>query len=69
MLEGSRTFQNGLSDPDFRCRPRQICERRGKDIKGGTDAILEVLDRVLDKFSVNIYDRIRVCVFVLKGGD
>ncbi|KAH0817213.1 hypothetical protein GEV33_005578 [Tenebrio molitor] len=33
MLEGSRTFQNGLSDPDFRCRPRQICERRGKDIK------------------------------------
>ncbi|KAH0815773.1 hypothetical protein GEV33_007018 [Tenebrio molitor] len=31
--EGSRTFQNGLSDPDFRCRPRQICERRGKDIK------------------------------------
>ncbi|KAH0820815.1 hypothetical protein GEV33_001976 [Tenebrio molitor] len=33
MREGSRTFQNGLSDPDFRCRPRQICERRGEDIK------------------------------------
>jgi hypothetical protein len=65
MLEGSRTFQNGLSDPDFRCRPRQICERSGKDVKGGTDAILEVLD----KCSVDIYDRIRVCVFVLKGED
>jgi hypothetical protein len=65
MLEGSRTFQNGLSDPDFRCRPRQIRERRGKDIKGGPDAILEVLDW----FSVEVYDRIRVCVFVLKGGD
>jgi hypothetical protein len=65
MLEGSRTFQNELSDPDFRCRPRQICETRGKDIKGGTDAILEVLD----KFSVEVYDRVRVCVFVLKGGD
>ncbi|KAJ3622393.1 hypothetical protein MTP99_002906 [Tenebrio molitor] len=37
------TPKNELSDPDFRCRPRQICER-GKDIKGGTDAILEVLD-------------------------
>ncbi|KAH0822743.1 hypothetical protein GEV33_000048 [Tenebrio molitor] len=61
MLEGSRAFQNGLSDPDFRCRPRQICERRGKDIKGGTDAILEVLD----KFSVVIYDRIRVLQQVL----
>ncbi|KAH0811044.1 hypothetical protein GEV33_011744 [Tenebrio molitor] len=46
---------NGLSDPDFRCRPRQIRERRGKDIKGGTDAILEVLDW----FSVEVYDRIR----------
>ncbi|KAH0818735.1 hypothetical protein GEV33_004056 [Tenebrio molitor] len=33
MREGSRTFQNGLSDPDFRCQPRQICERRGEDIK------------------------------------
>jgi hypothetical protein len=33
MLEGSRTFQNELSDPDFRCRSRQIFERRGKDIR------------------------------------
>ncbi|KAH0816553.1 hypothetical protein GEV33_006238 [Tenebrio molitor] len=29
----SRTFQNGLSDPDFRYRPRQFGERRGKYIK------------------------------------
>ncbi|KAH0818582.1 hypothetical protein GEV33_004209 [Tenebrio molitor] len=29
----SRTFQNGLSDPDFRYRPRQFDERRGKYIK------------------------------------
>jgi hypothetical protein len=33
MRESSRTFQNGLSDPDFRCRPRQFGERRGKYIK------------------------------------
>jgi hypothetical protein len=31
--ERSRTFQNGLSDPDFRYRPRQFGERRGKYIK------------------------------------
>ncbi|KAJ3628654.1 hypothetical protein MTP99_015950 [Tenebrio molitor] len=29
----NRTFQNGLSDPDFRYRPRQFGERRGKYIK------------------------------------
>ncbi|KAH0818524.1 hypothetical protein GEV33_004267 [Tenebrio molitor] len=34
MRESSRTFQNGLSNPDFRYRPRQIYERRGKYIKG-----------------------------------
>ncbi|KAH0817124.1 hypothetical protein GEV33_005667 [Tenebrio molitor] len=27
------TFQNGLSDPDFRYRPRQVGERRGKRYK------------------------------------
>ncbi|KAJ3618143.1 hypothetical protein MTP99_006169 [Tenebrio molitor] len=31
--------KNGLSDPDFWCRLRQICERKGKRKKGGTDAI------------------------------
>ncbi|KAH0816887.1 hypothetical protein GEV33_005904 [Tenebrio molitor] len=36
------TFQNGLSDPDFRYRPRQFGERRGEIYKGGTDAMLEV---------------------------
>ncbi|KAH0819083.1 hypothetical protein GEV33_003708 [Tenebrio molitor] len=35
---------NGLSDPDFRYRPRQFGERRGEIYKGGTDAMLEVLD-------------------------
>ncbi|KAH0809885.1 hypothetical protein GEV33_012907 [Tenebrio molitor] len=33
MRESSRTFQNGFSDPDFRYRPRQFGERRGKYIK------------------------------------
>ncbi|KAH0820730.1 hypothetical protein GEV33_002061 [Tenebrio molitor] len=33
------TVTNGLSDPVFWCRPRQICERKGKRKKGGTDAI------------------------------
>ncbi|KAH0821108.1 hypothetical protein GEV33_001683 [Tenebrio molitor] len=36
---------NGLSGPDFRYRPRQVGERRGKRYKGGTDAMKEVLDR------------------------
>ncbi|KAH0820557.1 hypothetical protein GEV33_002234 [Tenebrio molitor] len=40
-----RTFQNGLSDPDFRYRPRRVDERRGKRYKGGTDAMEKVLDR------------------------
>jgi hypothetical protein len=44
MRESSRTFQNGLSDPDFRYRPRQFGGEEGKIYKGGTDAILEVLD-------------------------
>ncbi|KAH0810606.1 hypothetical protein GEV33_012185 [Tenebrio molitor] len=43
--ENAGTFQNGLSDPDFRYRPRQVDERRGKRYKGGTDAMREVLDR------------------------
>ncbi|KAH0813129.1 hypothetical protein GEV33_009662 [Tenebrio molitor] len=61
---------NGLSDPDFRYRPRQVGERRGKRYKGGTDAMKEVLDRfsirfstgsrqVLDRFSTSAGQRLR----------
>ncbi|KAJ3631753.1 hypothetical protein MTP99_012862 [Tenebrio molitor] len=45
---GSRTPTSGAGRDKF-------ARRGAKDIKGGTDAILEVLDR----FSVDIYDRIR----------
>ncbi|KAH0818647.1 hypothetical protein GEV33_004144 [Tenebrio molitor] len=52
---GCRTFQNGLSDPDFRYRPRPFGERRVERYKGGTDAMLEVLDR----FSTSAGERLR----------
>ncbi|KAH0814445.1 hypothetical protein GEV33_008345 [Tenebrio molitor] len=51
--------QNGLSDPDFRYRPRQVGERRGKRYKGGTDAMKKVLDRALDRFSTSAGQRLR----------
>jgi hypothetical protein len=64
MREGLRTFQKGLSNPDFLYRPRQIYERRGR-YKGGTDAMLEGLStssgqRVTTDPGVSV---------VFKGGD
>ncbi|KAH0818817.1 hypothetical protein GEV33_003974 [Tenebrio molitor] len=53
MLEGSRTFQNGLSDPDFRCRPRQICERRGKDIKVEQTPFWRFLTSTRERFTTD----------------
>ncbi|KAH0813393.1 hypothetical protein GEV33_009398 [Tenebrio molitor] len=61
--ERSRTFQNGLSDPDFRYRPRQVGERRGKRYKGGTDAMKMVLER-LSTGSRLVQGEIRGCFSV-----
>jgi hypothetical protein len=41
----------------------------GKRYKGGTDAILGVLDKVLEWFSVEVYDRIRVCLCLCSKGE